>query len=80
MWGSGRVTKGNVPGWEVTVLSKRIRFMVRVKSSCSSLERALEQLSRLERGEVRGERKVGKEESGRQRKGERREVRGKMGI
>ena len=64
MWGSGRVTKGNVPGWEVTVLSKRIRFMVRVKSSCSSLERASEQLSRLdqvgrgiERGGVRGSRR-----------------------
>ena len=32
-WGSGRVTKGNVPGCEVTVLSKRMRFMVQVKSS-----------------------------------------------
>ena len=79
MWGSGRVTKGNVPGWEVTVLSKRIRFMVRVKSSCSSIERASEQLSRLEGG-VRGKGEVGKEEGGKQRKGERREVRGKMGI
>ena len=89
MWGSGRVTKGNVPGWEVIVLSKRIRFMVRVKSSCSSLERASEQLSRLERGEVRGERggvrgsrrkKRERKEGGRQRKGERREVRGEKGF
>ena len=94
MWGSGRVTKGNVPGWEVIVLSKRMRFMVRVKSSCSSLERASEQLSRLdqvgrgiERGGTRGEgevrgrrRKEGKEEGGRQRKGERREVRGEKGF
>ena len=77
MWGSGRVTKGNVPGLVVTVLSKRIRFIVRVKSSCSSLERASEQLSRLEgggekEGEIRKERER-REEGGRQRM----EVRGK---
>ena len=66
------MTKGNVPGWEVIVLSKRMRFMVRVKSSCSSLERASKQLSRLdqvgrgiERGGTRGEGEVG----GRRRKG-----------
>ena len=47
VWGSGRVTKGNVPGREVTVLSKRMRFMVRVKSSRTSRERPSEQASRL---------------------------------
>ena len=66
MWGSGRVTKGNVPGLVVTVLSKRIRFIVRVKSSCSSLERASEQLSRLEGGG--GERGGNEKRRGRRRK------------
>ena len=47
MCGSGKVTKGNAPGCEVTVLSKRMRFMVRVNSSWISLERALEQPSSL---------------------------------
>ena len=82
MWGSGRVTKGNVPGLVVTVLSKRIRFIVRVKSSCSSLERASEQLSRLEGGgEKEGETRREGEEGGRRGKKEgrrqRMEVRGK---
>lgn len=85
MWGSGRVTKGNVPGLVVTVLSNRIRFIVRVKSSCSSLERASEQLSRLEGGgEKEGETRREGEEGGRRGKGgkkeggrQRMEVRGK---
>ena len=47
-------------------MSKRIRFIVRVKSSCSSLERASEQLSRLEGGG--GERGENEKRRGRRRK------------
>ena len=75
MWGSGRVTKGNVPGLVVTVLSKRIRFIVRVKSSRSSLERASEQLSRLEGG---GEKKEETRREGEGGEGEGKEGRRKV--
>ena len=60
----------------MTVLSKRIRFIVRVKSSCSSLERASEQLSRLEGGEKEGE--MRREEKGKKEEGEGKEGRRKV--
>ena len=52
--GSGRVTNGNVPGCDVTVLSNKILFMERVNSNWISLVRALENPSRLRCGGVRG--------------------------
>ena len=62
----------------VTVLSKRIRFIVRVKSSRSSLERASEQLSRLEGGREKKEetRREGEEGEGEGKEG-RRKVEGR---
>ena len=69
------MTKGNVPGLVVTVLSNRIRFIVRVKSSCSSLERASEQLSRLEGG---GENWGKRGEKGKKEEGEGKEGRRKV--
>ena len=47
---SGSVTKGKVPGWAVTVWSNRMRFMVRVKSSRTSLESLPTQSSSLQAG------------------------------
>ena len=55
-------------------MSKRIRFMVRVKSSCSSLERASEQLSKLEGGGEKERGEKGKWEERERREGRRRKA------